>query len=199
MAIQHSGDRRRRWRSRTEPWRCMRSSSIGALRSVAGRLLALPREATDPKSAPELGRLGLNGPRITFRTLPARLQRVASPDRPLDCLRQLGRGAVIWTRATASTGGHGPPASPHQSQARAADDTLPLPPLGPRHATETSWSDPKGGRAWPSKAGSKIFLLDMANPRGICPPEMGVKTPLPSAIRCSIHVCARPIRCSPGH
>jgi hypothetical protein len=125
---------------------------------------------------------------------------LATSNRPLDRLRQLGGGGgVIWTRATASTGGHGPPASPHQSQARAADDTLPLPPLGPRHATETSWSDPKGGRAWPSKAGSKIFLLDMANPRGICPPEMGVKTPLPSAIRCSIHVCARPIRCSPGH
>jgi hypothetical protein len=40
---------------------------------VAGCRLASPEEALTAKSTPELGRLGLDGPRITFRTIPARL------------------------------------------------------------------------------------------------------------------------------
>ena len=58
---------------------------------------------------------------------------------------------------------------------------------------------PQRGEGLAKQSRLKDFSVGHGQPPGDLPPEMGVKTPLPSAIRCSIHVCARPIRCSPGH
>jgi hypothetical protein len=56
-----------------------------------------PSALTTTRFTPELGRLGLDGARVTFRTSPPHSPPVAAPDRPLDRVRQLGGGGVILT------------------------------------------------------------------------------------------------------